>query len=275
MTYPSLNRKHKAGFDSKPPLNCALRSVPKRALTRLLALCVVAFAFQFSFCFAQTNTKPARATARPLKPETPHLEFVTEYIRELAAVERIRAAGEEENSRDKKDDKLPFAGVIHTSTMFELELGSQVKILTGMRLNAPFDELVPNITAFYERKIILWRRMREISSAFMGGPKDGVDYAKLEAEVPEIRGNLDFIDQALFEATPSVFATLIDMKEDSKGHASHLIITKEEKAGLISKLDDSFGAKLDQKDPNYTVSAAIVLRNYLNKDYKCSDEPWD
>ncbi len=86
---------------------------------------------------------------------------------------------------------------------------------------------------------------------------------------------MDFIDQSLFEATPGVFATLIDMKADSKGHASHLIITKEEKARLISKLNDSFGAKLDQKDQNYTVSAATVLRDYLNKDFKCSDEPWE
>jgi len=193
----------------------------------------------------------------------------------LAAVERIRAAGEEENNQDKKDDKLPFASAVHTSTLFELELGSQVKMLKGMRLNAPFDELIPNITAFYERKIALWRRMREISSAFIGGPTEGVDYGKLAAEMPTIRGELDFIDQSLFEATAGVFATLIDMKADSKGHASHLIITKEDKARLISKLNDSFSAKLDQKDQNYTVSAAAVLRDYLNKDFKCSDEPWE
>jgi hypothetical protein len=148
-------------------------------------------------------------------------------------------------------------------------------MLKSMRLSKPFDFLIPNITAFYERKIVLWRRMREISSAFIGGPKDGVDYSNLAAEMPQIRGELDFIDQSLFQATPGVFATLIDMKADSKGHTSHLIITKEEKAGLISKLDDSFGAKLAQKDQNYTVSAASVLKAYLNKDFKCSDEPWD
>src|SRR5258708_30187475 len=123
-------------------------------------------------------------------------------------------------------------------------------MLKSMRLNKPFDFLIPTITAFYEQKIELWRRIHEISSAFIGGPKDGVDYGKLGAEMPEIRGNLDFIDQSLFEAAPSIFATLIDVKEDSKGHASHLIITKEEKAGLVSKLEDSFGAKLDQKDQN-------------------------
>jgi hypothetical protein len=200
---------------------------------------------------------------------------VTEYIRELAAVERIRAAGEEENKQDTKDGNLPFAGLIHTSTMFELELGSQVEMLRSMRLNPPFDDLIPNITTFYEHKIELWKRMDEIGSEFIGGPKEGVDYTKLAAEMPKIRGKLEFIDQALFEATAAVFATLIDMKEDSKGHASHLIVTKEQKEALIAKLKDSFGAKLDQKNQNYTVGAANVLRDYLNKDFKCSDEPWE
>lgn len=158
-------------YDLKGPFTFGLGSVLKRSLTRLTALCVVAFALQYSFCFAQTNAKPSRTTARPVKPETPHLEFVTEYIRELAAVERIRAAGEEENNQDKKDDKLPFASAVHTSTLFELELGSQVKMLKGMRLNAPFDELIPNITAFYERKIALWRRMREAAPLSAGRRK--------------------------------------------------------------------------------------------------------
>jgi hypothetical protein len=89
--------------DLEPPFNFDLNGELKSSLTRLLALCVVAFAIQSSFCFAQTNTKPARTTARPVKPETPHLEFVTEYIRELAAVERIRAEGEDENNQDKKE----------------------------------------------------------------------------------------------------------------------------------------------------------------------------
>jgi len=43
----------------------------------------------------------------------------------------------------------------------------------------------------------------------------------------------------------------------------------------VGRLDDSFGAKLGRKDQNYTVSAATVLKAYLNKDFKCCDEPWD
>ena len=243
---------------------------------RILALIIaVGAAIHPCLCSAQTNPQPIRTATQPATPETPHLQFVNEFIRQLAAVEDIRAAGEQENSQDTKEGKLPFSGLIHTSTMFELELRSQVNSLDRMRLNPPFDDLIPSITTAYESKIDIWRRMGEIGSEFMGGPKEGVDYSKLAAEMPKLRAQLEFIDQSLFQAAPMVFATLIDMKEDSKGHASHLIITKEQKAKLIEKLNVSFGAKIDQKNQNYTVTAASILKAYLNKDYKTSDEPWD
>jgi hypothetical protein len=206
------------------------------------------------------------------KPETSHLVFVTEYIRELAAIENIRDSGEQEL---KQDPSSTFSNMIHSSTLFQLELGSQIRMLRGMRLKPPHDQLIPNIIAFYERKIILWKRMTEIGSAFIGGPKPGVDYDKLAAEMPQIRGQLDFIDHALFEASPGVFATLINLKADSKGHASHLIITKEQRTKLIDDLNTDFGPKLNAKVQNWTVSAASVLKGYLLKDFKSSDEPWE
>ena len=86
---------------------------------------------------------------------------------------------------------------------------------------------------------------------------------------------LDYIGHSVFEVTPMVFATLLDMKADSKNHVSHLIITKAERAKLIGDLTTYFGSELDQKGQNYTVSAASVLRTYFLKDYKCSDEPWE
>jgi hypothetical protein len=217
-------------------------------------------------------TVTARLTVGVEKPETSHLVFVTEYIRELSAIENIRESGEKEL---KEDPNSTFSNMIHSSTLFQLELGSQIRMLRSMRLKAPHDQLIPNVTAFYERKILLWKRMAEIASAFIGGPKPGVDYSKFGAEMPEIRGQLGFIDHALFEASPSVFATLIDLKEDSKGHASHLIITKEERAKLIDKINTAFGTKLDAKDQNWSVSAASVLKAYLLKDFKSSEEPWE
>jgi hypothetical protein len=208
------------------------------------------------------------------KPETSHLAFVNEYVRELAAIERIRASGEQE-IKDAPDEMAKFSSGIHVSTLFQLELRSQILMLKEMRLNAPFNEVIPDLATFYQHKIELHQQLIDISSAFLAGPKPGVDYGKLAAEVPKIRAQLDYIDRTLFDLSPLIFATLIDPKADSKNHASHLIITKAERQGLIEDLDKAFGKKLDQKDQNYYVGAASVLKAHLLKDFKCSDEPWD
>jgi len=44
--------------------------------------------------------------------------------------------------------------------------------------------LIEGIAGFYEQKIELWQRMADLGTAFMGGPKPGVDYDKLAAEMP-------------------------------------------------------------------------------------------
>src|ERR1700732_3549148 len=102
--------------------------------------------------------------------------------------------------------------------------------------------------------------MIDISSAFIVAPQPDVDYGKLVAEMPKIRADLDYTDHALFDAIPLIFATLIDERPDSQNHVSHLIITKAERAKLLNDLTGDFGSKLDQKDQNYTVSAALVLK---------------
>ncbi len=121
----------------------------------------------------------------------------------------------------------------------------------------------------------LWHQLIDICSAFVGGPKPNVDYGKLAADMPKIRAKLDFIDKALFEATPAIFMTLIDSKPDSKGNASHLVITKAERKDLIDKIDTDFGPKLDDKNANFTISSAWVLKKGLQKDFKSADDPWD
>ena len=240
---------------------------------RTLALVVIAVLLSPS-CFAQTKgaPAPARKPTQAKKPETPHLEFVNEYIRELAAMENIRDSGEQELQQNPNST---FSNMIHSSTLFQLELALDIRMLKSMRLNPPFETFVPDIMEFDERKIALWKRMAEIGSEFIAGPKPGVDYGKLAAEMPQLRAQLDYIDQSLFQVTPAVFETLIDLKPDSKGHTSHLIITKLEKAKLLDDITTDFGTKLDQPHPNYTVAAALVLKTGLLKDFKCSDEPWE
>jgi hypothetical protein len=212
-------------------------------------------------------------------PETPHLAFVTEYIRELAAIEDIRAAGEQElkqGSQDLTSSDAIYryaAWYIHNSMAMQLELKSQIHMLKAMRLAAPFEKLIPTITGFYELKIEAHQRLIDINSNFL---KPGVDYdGKLLAELPKIRAELEYVDNAILEVTPLVFATLIDQKPDSQNHASHLIISKAERAELVQSLTNCFGTKIDRKGQNFTVSTASVLKAYLLKDFKSSDEPWE
>src|SRR5260370_40967175 len=114
---------------------------PKPMLMRIVSWICFAVAFASASLFGVE------------KPETSRLAFVTEYIRELTAIENIRASSEQELKEAKDNEKLFNA--IHTSTRIQLELRSQIGMLKSMHLNAPFDELIPNLTTFYKEKIDL------------------------------------------------------------------------------------------------------------------------
>jgi hypothetical protein len=216
--------------------------------------------------------KQARSGHNPVIPETPHLQFVSEYIREISAIENIRTTCLKEQ---KEGNQNVFIGSIHCSTAMQLELRSQVRMLNDMHLKGQFDTLIPSLVVFYQDEIELHQRLIDISENFVGGPKSGVDYDKLAAEVPKLRAKLEYAEQSVFEATPLIFATLIDMRPDSQNHVSHLIISKEERSSLLDRINTDFGDSLDAKDPNFNVASASVLRDILLKEYKCSDDSWD
>ncbi len=110
----------------------------------------------------------------------------------------------------------------------------------------------------------------------MGGPKPGVDYATLATRMPEITAEMEYADESIFKLTPLVFATLISDKSDSKNHLSHLIITRAERKTLVDTINRHFGSSLTEKNQDWTVSSASVLRTYLTeKSYKFSDDPWE
>jgi hypothetical protein len=210
------------------------------------------------------------------KSEASHLAFVTEYIRELAAVENIRDSAKQELKDADEMEKLSSA--IHVNTLFQLELQSEIGMLKAMRLNPPYNDIIPDIASLYDSKITVYKRLTSIVRIILagaGGPKPNVDYAGLAGEMPELRARLDYIDHTLFhDVTPLVFFTLVDPKPDSQNHVSHMIITKAERARLLKTLADEFGEKMDQKDQNFGVSSATVLRGFL-RERKCSDDPWE
>lgn len=210
-------------------------------------------------------------SATGVAAETPHVAFVNEYVRELGVNEHMRELGEKDIGEQGADKN---AALIRSSTRIVLELTSQIAMLEGMTLNPPFDKVPAAIAAFYKQKIEIHNQFIAMATAFVSGPKPGVDYGALAAEAPKFTATLEHIDRSLFQATPLIFATLIADKPDSQGHMSRLRITRAERDKLARFLQIDFGAKMDQTDQNYIVSSATVLRDYLTKKgYKCSDDP--
>lgn len=217
------------------------------------------------------QNKPSRPAA---KPETPHLVFVKEYIRELISDESLRASGEKEFNEAKSIDQR-FSTGIYVSKSVQLELRSQIRMLQGMRLRPPFDTLIPDLIGSYQRQIDLHQSLIDASSKFLAGPKPGVDYSALGAKVPQLRAELEAAQKIVFDAAGLVFMTLIDTKPDSQGHVSHLLITKAEKSDLQEQLEIMLKDQPDEGDHNFYISAAMVLRGGLLKGHKCADEPWE
>lgn len=233
----------------------------------------IAIALLFLVNIVVGQTKPAHPAHAP-KPETPHLNVVKEYVRELIEAEALKTNGEKELSEAKTLNERFSAGIYYSKST-QLELRSEIRMLQSMHLNDPFDTLIPNLIAFYQDQINLHQRLIDISDKFLAGPKEGVDYSALGAKVPEVRAQLDDSRKSVFQAAALVFMTLIDQKPDSQGHVSHLVITKAEKAELQEQLALMLKNELDNGDHDYYISAAMVLQGGLQKGHKCADDPWD
>lgn len=203
---------------------------------------------------------------------TPPVSFAKEYIRELSEIESIRSDAEVEL---KEKDANQIDAAIHISTRYKLAFSTHVGMMESMHLGRQSDSIPQTIIAFDKQKIEIHDRLVAISTEFISGPKPGVDYGKLYAEVPQLRAQLEHIDEFFMKISALVFTTLMDEKPDSKGHMSRLAITSTERKELLDQLQTSFGKKLDLDKQPYMVSAASVLRAYLSKEkgYKASDEP--
>lgn len=206
----------------------------------------------------------------------PPLQFVTEYARELVSLEDVRARGEAELN-DSTDSIGKLASGIHFSTLMQLELRAQVQMLKSMRLTEKFASVVPSIITCDEQKVDLYQKIIDLVTEILGDPKPGIDYGKIVAEMPKLRAEIEDIDHTIFaDITPMVCMNLLDMRPDSKNHISHLVITRAEKAELIRRLLSGFGSGFDkdQKRKNFTVSAGLVMKGFL-EGHRCSDDLWE
>ncbi len=202
--------------------------------------------------------------------DTPHFDVVSEYVRSLGTIHNLQVLAAKENEQDKDPIAKLMSG-IRSSTRMKLELTTSISAFKRMTLKEPFETLLPTTITWYERKVELHDGIILIARTILSG-KPGVDYAALDARMPGITALMEFADESIFKSMVLVFALLIDMKPDEKGHMSHLNITKAQRQALINNINTYFGSSLDKKDKNWTVSSAAVLKTWLQKDYKCLDE---
>jgi hypothetical protein len=208
--------------------------------------------------------------------ETLHYDVVAEYIRSLGTIHNLQQTSVKEFQSDNNADNPPVAkmmSAIRNSTRMKLELKYSITTIKGMKLNKPFETLLPTTIEFYKEKVKLHDELIEIAKIFLvDKPKPGIDYSKMAARMPEITATLEYLDESIFKTMVLVFALLIDEKPDNEGHMSHLNITKAQRQKLIDNINGYFGESLDKQNKNWTVSSAALLRLYLLKDYKCTDE---
>jgi hypothetical protein len=217
----------------------------------------------------------ATSSATVKQNKTPHYDVVVEYVRSLGAIHNIQKTADIEFQEDNQSDNPAIAKImsgIRGSTRIKLELNTSIAVLRRMKLKKPFETLLPTTIQLYQRKIDLHNEMIKISKTIIDGPELGVDYSKMAARMPEITATVEYIDETIFKMMPLVFALLLDEKPDSEGHMSHLNITNEQRQKLINNINGSFGESLNKEKKNWTVSAAALLKAYLLKDYKCTDE---
>lgn len=214
----------------------------------------------------------AAPSGRPLPRvnETP-LQFVTNYVTQLATFQNIRRNALQE----MKTESAPGMACVHNNTRYDLESAAAV---VGFRrthligVDADVQKIPSEFADFYELRQKTMGQMTTICSAFAEGPKEGVDYKGLVAILPKLRAQLEYLDNSITEASPLIFATLISDVPDSKGHTSHLVITCDERKGLVSHIDDLFGQEMSDKEVSSEVQQARMIRTKV-LEFKCADEP--
>ncbi len=217
-------------------------------------------------CFLAACVLVAQPT---LAQDSTPLQFVTEYVDEFAAIERIRV-GEEQALKAPDADMVSIC--VESGNRYRRELGEQVARMHSLRIPSPAQDLPEKIAGLYRRKLDLYQEVIAACSALKG--RSGGDVSSLEvmAEIAKYDTRVDAVDKELFRTAPAVFWTLLQQRSETREHPSRLVITKTEKVALLREVEHQFGAELQDDQQTYLVNAGSVIHDYL-KSHKASDEP--
>jgi hypothetical protein len=200
--------------------------------------------------------------------ETPPLQFVSEYLREFSAMERIRLAEEQEFQAPSRD---MLAICIESGNRYRREITQQTTRMQAMSVPPPSQALPARLVELYGQKLELYTEVVNACAALKAAASSSVGYLEVISVVSEYSTKVDSIDQSLFKTSTDAFSTLLNKEQGPHDLPRRLAITTAEKQTLLRQIDRDFGAELQDDQQTYLVNAATVIRNAMRQ-HKASDE---
>ena len=200
--------------------------------------------------------------------ETSALQFVTEYLREFGAIERIRLA-EEQEFQAPRQSMIDIC--IENGSRYRREIAQQMARMGDMNAPPPSQALPARLVELYGQKLELYTEVLSTCTALKAAVSTHAGYLEVMSVVSQYSTKVDVIDRSLFETSTDAFSTLLNKEQGPRDLPRRLSITTAEKQALLRQIDREFGAELHDDQQTYLVNAATVIRNAIKK-HKASDE---
>ncbi len=200
--------------------------------------------------------------------ETPPLQFVTEYLREFGAIERIRLAEERELQAPHQS---MLTTCMESGNRYRAEITRQMAQMGKLRVLPPSQALPGRLVDLYGQKLSIYNEVVSACTALERGANANASSLEVMAAVSRYNTKVDAIDHALFQTSTEAFSTLLNRVARAPNAPRRLSITLAEKKRLLRQMEVEFGKELDDDQQTYLVNAASVIRDAV-RSHKAADE---
>lgn len=201
--------------------------------------------------------------------ETSQLQFVTEYLRDFAAIEHIRLAEERELQAPRQS---MLSTCVESGNQYRTEITQQMARMRGMSVLPPSQTLPARLVELYGQKLALYGEIVEACTSLETGSNANVSSLEVMSVISRYSAKVEAIDRSLFQTSTQAFYTLLSAAPGIPDKARRLGIAMAEKQGLLRQIQLGFGAELEDEQQTYLVNAATVIRDDL-RSHKAADEP--
>ncbi len=196
------------------------------------------------------------------------------FIRCLSMTYSLQKEAKADLKKQKTQGAETLMLGVRNLTKSNIETRTMIGMLKQLDVTPTGQQFVNGLIDYYQQKIDTAQAMIDITAKMAGGQQPGVDYGQLAVDFTQLGAAYEEEDKAIFKIAPGFGLMLMDQHPDAAGHLTHLLISRKQRADLLHLIDTDFGAAVDDKNATWTVSSAWVMKTFLKKDIKASDDPW-